>query len=316
MSIYSLTANKMIPQSPLRGGAGVLSRQKSAFTLIEMLVVITIMVLLASLIAPSMSSVLEKTKVIRCQSNQRQLGVALMSYASEYGRYPTNYYPRTNAASWNWGDECTGKWFGGPPRTAWKSDYIPDHSDALPDVRGIQRSAWHRLAAAGYADYDKKGNPVGISLCTARLPSDDFTFLGGAHSTSFAIYAYNGPQVFESNMGNNGGQSGLYLMGRYHQGVVRGVRAGMPPVVKGTKRIGPSTIAILACPTIAPRRGRGMSIMFEPHGNHGSSPTGGQYDIRDNNSREMYKYGRNYLFADLHVRFVNEPTREFVPNDL
>jgi len=90
----------------------------------------------------------------------------------------------------------------------------------------------------------------------------------------------------------------------------------MAPVVKGTNRIGPSTIAILACPTIAPKGGSGTSIMFEPHGNHGSSPTGRQYDVGWGLSREMYKYGRNYLFADLHVRFVNEPTREFVPNDL
>jgi len=318
MSISSLTASKVNPSSPLHSGAGAPSpaRQKSGFTLIEMLVVITIMVLLASLIAPAMSSVLEKTKVIRCQSNQRQLGMALMSYAADYGRYPTNYYPRTEAFSWNWGDECAGKWLGRAPSTARLSDYVPDQSDAFPDIRGIQRSAWHRLAAAGYADYDKNGNPVGVSLCTAKLPSDDFTFTGGANSTSFAMYAYNGPQVFRFTMGNNGNQTGLYLMGRYHQGVVRGVRAGMAPVVKGTNRIGPSTIAILACPTIAPKGGSGTSIMFEPHGNHGSSPTGRQYDVGWGLSREMYKYGRNYLFADLHVRFVNEPTREFVPNDL
>lgn len=56
---------------------------KQGFTLIEMLVVIAIIALLASLIVPAVSNALTRAQQVKCMSNMRQIGQALMMYTLE-----------------------------------------------------------------------------------------------------------------------------------------------------------------------------------------------------------------------------------------
>jgi len=61
----------------------------TGFTLIELLVVIGIIALLAGLLFPVFASVRGKARQATCQSNLRQIGMALQMYASDYdGQYP------------------------------------------------------------------------------------------------------------------------------------------------------------------------------------------------------------------------------------
>ena len=57
---------------------------RTAFTLIEMLVVIAIIALLASIISPAVTGALRRARSTKCLSNLRQIGVATSQYAGDH----------------------------------------------------------------------------------------------------------------------------------------------------------------------------------------------------------------------------------------
>jgi prepilin-type N-terminal cleavage/methylation domain-containing protein/prepilin-type processing-associated H-X9-DG protein len=70
-----------------------------AFTLIELLVVVSIIAILAAMLLPAISTVRNAAKIVQCSSNLRQVGIAMMTYASDAEGYLPNqlnsshYYP-------------------------------------------------------------------------------------------------------------------------------------------------------------------------------------------------------------------------------
>jgi len=99
------------PDTRSRSGASVQSsapRQVLGLTMVELLVVLAIVTVAASILLPALSRSREATRRATCQSNLKQLGLVLRMYASES---QGQYYPPTQ--KWHLNGTPTLSWIRG-----------------------------------------------------------------------------------------------------------------------------------------------------------------------------------------------------------
>jgi prepilin-type processing-associated H-X9-DG protein len=142
------------------------------FTLVEILIIISVIALLAALLFPVIANVREQARITTCASNLRQTGLAIQQYAIDHrGFYPTINPPRPNCT---WVDKLAP--YVKSPRVF----ECPSFPDAIYVPGCPPRGTVTGPVIGGYAMNDLRAGQPNVHASRFKQPSRTIVVLDGS----------------------------------------------------------------------------------------------------------------------------------------
>lgn len=135
------------------------SRHASAFTLVELLVVMAIIGMLIALLLPALGAVRESARKTACKNHFHQVGIAMHGFHEANGKFPPGV--QEHYASWPCDGQPSGTFFG----WGWAAFILPYLEEQnLGDLIGLKDDQYTALDQQSHA-----GQIISVYSC----PSDD-----------------------------------------------------------------------------------------------------------------------------------------------
>lgn len=165
-------------------------KSRVGFTLVELLVVMSIIAMLAGLLLPAVQSVREQGRRTTCMNNMRQIGLALQQEDTSSGRLPGWAIRQTNTPA-------DGQTVPTPTSWVWKILEEMERSDIVskfgesgdPAYRGFfpnSASGGGNVQGLPQEPYPTSAAPQGFYLESFVCPNDT-TAIGGGSETSYVV---------------------------------------------------------------------------------------------------------------------------------